>query len=104
VLKLGMKNKDKIVILLLKCSIPSDTSQIGWNENLVKWMVLDGMGSITLHSIPFLIYKTKQWNMVPSHSIPFHSITLHQSKHSLKMSISLSFNVILMGWLPHSKG
>lgn len=42
------------------------------------------MSSITLHSIPFLFCKTKQWNMVLSHSILFHSTTLYQSKHSLK--------------------
>jgi hypothetical protein len=61
------------------------TPQIGWNEKLHEWVVLDGMGSITLHSIPSLFCKTKQWNIIISHSIPFHSITLHQSKHSLNL-------------------
>jgi len=39
------------------------------------------------HSIPSIFYKTKQWNITLFHSIPFHSTTFHQSKHSLKKTI-----------------
>jgi len=35
-LKLGMKNKDQVVIFLLEISIPLDTSQFGGNEKLFK--------------------------------------------------------------------
>jgi len=66
------------------CFIPLNTPQIGGSKKLVKLVVLDGIGSITFHSIPFFFYKTKQWNVAPSHSLPFHSTTLHQSKHSLR--------------------
>ena len=59
-------------------STPLDTPQIGGNEKLDEWMVLDGMGSITFHSILFLQNQTMEHG-----SIPLHSITLHQSKHSL---------------------
>jgi hypothetical protein len=31
---------------------------------------LDGMDSNILHSIPFIFYKTKQWNITLSHFIP----------------------------------
>jgi hypothetical protein len=73
--------------MLLFYSIPLHTPQIGWNRKLDKWVVLDGMDSIILHSIPFIIYKTKQWNLSISHYIPFHSTTFHQSKHSLSVYI-----------------
>jgi len=55
-----IKNRDKIVIVFLICSIPLDTTEIGGNEKLVKLAVLDGMSSITLNLIPLLFYKTKQ--------------------------------------------
>jgi hypothetical protein len=65
------------------CSIPFDTPQIGRNEKLKEWVVLDGMSSIILHFIPFIFYKTKQWILTLSHFTQFHSTTFHQSKHSL---------------------
>ena len=80
-----------MVILLLMCSIPLDTPQIGWNGKLKEWVVLDGMRSIPLHSIPSIFYKTKQWNVASSHSIPFHPTTLHQPKYSLKVSYYCPF-------------
>jgi len=85
---LGMKNRDKVVILLFLYSIPSYTSQIGGNRKLVKWVVLDGMGFITIYSIPLIFYKTKQWNVASSHPIPFHSTTLHQSKHTFNKQLT----------------
>jgi len=52
----GMKSRDNVVIISLLCSILLKEGIENW---LVKWVVLNGMGSITLHSIPSLFYKTK---------------------------------------------
>jgi len=85
---LGMKSRDKVVIALFKCSIPLDTSQFGRNGKLGEWVVFDGTHSITFHSIPYIFYKIKQWNVESSHTILFHTITLHQFKHNLKWLLS----------------
>jgi hypothetical protein len=53
-------------------------------------MVLDGMSSIVFHSIPFIFCKSKQWNLIIYHFIPFHSIQYHQSKHSLGVSVKIT--------------
>jgi len=66
------KNRDKIVIDLLMYSIPLHTPQFGRNEKLKKWVVLDGMGSITFHSIHFLQNQTMEPDCILHHSIPFH--------------------------------
>jgi len=59
------------------CSIPLDTLQIGMNQKLEEWVVLDGMSSITLHfisfhSIPFLQNQTMEFGYISLHFIPFH--------------------------------
>ena len=95
--KINRKNRDKIVSVLLMCSIPLDTPQNGGNGKLSKLVVFDGMSSITSHFIPFFFYKTKQWNVAPSHSIPFHSTTHHQSKHSV---VLISFKIVMLSVSP----
>jgi hypothetical protein len=46
---------------------------------MMEW---NGIHSITYHSIPFIFYKSKQWNLILYHSIPLHSTRFHQSKQS----------------------
>lgn len=82
--RIGTVNKieifeDKIVIGLLIDSISLDTLQFG---------------SSTLHSIPFIFCKTKQWNITLLHSISFHSIPFHQSKQTLMDSGSFFFTFV----------